>query len=641
MGANNSKPNNNSNKSNNLDTQNNSLDKNLVNYSEKEPEVVFELITNLSNQIMDSFTENFLSEDFCNKISLIYQKKMEKLNIKVLREIKEKIDNEENTLNLKLLLQHTPKNNTDKYFVDFFHERLNEYFWKKGVKYQKSILESEHVKLGNLNNTIESDLSYIDINHVKQLLKKTNNLSGGANTNQYNNELTKKLGQLSENNNENNENNVENIENLIEEVINETNNQLEIENNQNRNPVNNLNSDGQGSNLSTLKKQNNKAQGNKNKVQNNSNSSKETERKENNQTNKQKPNNNVPENKNQAQNNKNKLKETGRKENNQGNKQNQNKFNEKSKGNELIKQNQQPKRNQSFKQNQQPKRNQSSKQEFLQNQDKNKKFKQKYYVPRSYDEPEDLCEKSNSKNQSSGIKQKCLMTKKSLCRSIAQNFIVRNNIIAAILTTIPRISKNKNGQKIYEGGICFQKFLNLEKCSVCVPTNFSQLKKETDLGKVILEILKKSKFIDKKSCNKENDAIFLQLDKDQKEILLKHADEYDSELKDAKNDEQKVIHPNWKSNKLYLEFMSKLKNKYFESLNFLISILEELKNQPFVSNSTLNTVALKTKNVIDNMYNYVNYYYIYATLLLIKSDYNTMNTSNVNQIPKIENALIV
>ena len=269
-----------------------------------------------------------------------------------------------------------------------------------------------------------------------------------------------------------------------------------------------------------------------------------------------------------------------------------------------------------------------------------KNYKYKYFVPRWYEEPEDFCEKSNSKNQTSGVKPKCLMTKKSLCKSISQNFIVRNNIIAAILTAIPRVSINKNGEKIYEGGISFQKFLNLEKCSVCVPTNYNSLKKETNLGKIIKELLKKSKFTDSTTCSKEPDAVFITLEKDEKEMLLKRANEFDKELSSANNNESKVIHPKWKSNKLYLEFIAKLKNKYFESLNFLIAILEELKNNPFVSNSVLNLTALKTKNVIDDMYNYVNYYYVYATLLLIKSDYSTEEKpNNIAELKKIENAL--
>jgi len=90
---------------------------------------------------------------------------------------------------------------------------------------------------------------------------------------------------------------------------------------------------------------------------------------------------------------------------------------------------------------------------------------------------------------------------------------------------------------------------------------------------------------------------------------------------------------------MYLEFMTKLKNKYFESLNFLILILEELKKKPFISNSMLNQISMNTKNVIDDMYNYINYYYIYSSLLLIKSDYTKTTDPNQNQLNKIKKIL--
>ena len=85
--------------------------------------------------------------------------------------------------------------------------------------------------------------------------------------------------------------------------------------------------------------------------------------------------------------------------------------------------------------------------------------------------------------------------------------------------------------------------------------------------------------------------------------------------------------------------MQKLKIKYFESLNYLIVILEKLKESPFVSSSILNKLGMETKNIIDNLYNYVNFYYIYASLLLIKSEYTLQSDPSELQIQKIENAM--
>ena len=254
MGANNSTENNSSNKINEP-TKNNTpvLNTNdIVNYSKLEPEEIFSKMTSLSNEILDSFNENFLGEEFCNKVALVYKKKMETLNIKVLREIQDKLENEENTLNLKLMLQHVPKNNNEKFFVDFFHDRLNEYFHKKGVKYQKRILESNNVSLKNMNDNIESEINYIDPFHVNQLLKKSNNQEGG---NEFtNSNLEKELNKLNKKkinkrniivNNDNNDNNYNNsnnsnnnniiaqINNIINNSLNKTtNNQPKQNNNQ-------------------------------------------------------------------------------------------------------------------------------------------------------------------------------------------------------------------------------------------------------------------------------------------------------------------------------------------------------------------------------------------------------------------------
>ena len=129
----------------------------------------------------------------------------------------------------------------------------------------------------------------------------------------------------------------------------------------------------------------------------------------------------------------------------------------------------------------------------------------------------------------------------------------------------------------------------------------------------------------------------LNLMKDEIEELV--ISEIESKTKLVLTKEDFKLNPSWKGNKMYLEFMTKLKNKYFESLNFLILILEELKKKPFISNSMLNQISMNTKNVIDDMYNYINYYYIYSSLLLIKSDYTKTTDPNQNQLNKIKKVL--
>ncbi len=216
------------------------------------------------------------------------------------------------------------------------------------------------------------------------------------------------------------------------------------------------------------------------------------------------------------------------------------------------------------------------------------------------------------------------MTKRQLCKSITQNFIIRNNIIAAILTTIPQKTIDKTGTVSYEGGICFQKFLNLEKGFICLPMNYKELSKKT-IQEALPELMKASKFLNQKSCM-ENNGYFLTLNTEDKETLIKRAMSTPEELK---------INPHYKANKAYLDFITKLKNKYFEALNALILILEKIKENPFISNETLNTISLETKNIIDNMYNYVNKYYIYAIFALIQSDYTVKKDYRSDQLKQI------
>jgi hypothetical protein len=128
----------------------------------------------------------------------------------------------------------------------------------------------------------------------------------------------------------------------------------------------------------------------------------------------------------------------------------------------------------------------------------------KYTVPKKYTEPIQFCNNT----------EKCQLTKKEICEAITQNFIVRNNIIAAILTTIP--FKNENGE--YEGGICYKKFLNLGSCRVCVPYDYRSLK-DKDINDIIRQILEKADDLDENECRK-NQGFFLKLTEKESQVRI-------------------------------------------------------------------------------------------------------------------------
>jgi hypothetical protein len=192
-----------------------------------------------------------------------------------------------------------------------------------------------------------------------------------------------------------------------------------------------------------------------------------------------------------------------------------------------------------------------------------------------------------------------------MCQAITDNLIVRNNIIAAILTTIPKkIGKNK-----YEGGICYQKFLNLDKCNVCVPLNYTSLFSgdKNDINKILKNILLKSDFLDNRECI-DNNGFFFKLSEEEIVTLVK------------KSTEDAVINPKSKYNRFYLECSKKLKSTYFDNLNVLINVLDKLKAAPIINNTTLNIIANEAKEIIDGMYNLCNYYYVYAIIALLNAD---------------------
>ena len=228
----------------------------------------------------------------------------------------------------------------------------------------------------------------------------------------------------------------------------------------------------------------------------------------------------------------------------------------------------------------------------------------KYHIPSTYTKPTKLCKSD-----------KCELTKSELCQVITENFIVRNNIIAAILSVIPYESgsyKDEDGKikKIFEGGICYQKFLKLDKCEVCIPASVLS-KKEDDVNKSLRTIHKTADFLNKKLCE-DNKGIFYRLSKaDQKNLVRKIKGMTEDEIKN---------HPTIRFNKLFIDSREKIREHYFNGLNALIEILDKIHESSIISNSTLNRISEETKKIIDHMYNICHYYYVFGIYSLINSD---------------------
>lgn len=627
-----------------------------------EMDETFQKIIYISNSLLKEYKNQFLNKNFCNNLALIYEKNLSKFSIKVIKDMYNNVQSSIKNEELLLVLQDMPKND-DKFFVDMFKENLNEHFWKKSVdaNLNKFKETEDSLNTSNLNSIIKRP-KYIQFKHVNNLLSDLSEdkeeittedkeeitteeepISGGGN--KLNNSIRKNnlvnINSKRENlnrflNGENKKTNkIEKKNNIVvklrnaQQLLANTKNILngkkpnEINLNVKTNSLQINNSKANNSKANNAKANNakaNDAKANNAKANNvKANNSKANDAKANNtKTNNAKSNNSKANN----------AKENDAKSNNIENNIEivENKINTKlieKKINKVQKEWLSPEEYKKKKEREYLERKQKREQEEKeinkkelnntvnllvneslninkqqnkqQNKEKNINNSLIYYVPYSYTFPENVCNN----------KKECKITKNQMCQAITDNLIVKNNIIAAILTTIPR----KIGKNTYEGGICYQKFLNLDKCNVCIPLNYSSLFSgdKNDINKILKSILLKSEFLESKECT-ENDGFFYKLSEEEIVTLVK------------KSTEDAVINPKSKYNRFYLECSKKLKSTYFDNLNVLINILDKLKAAPIINNTTLNIIANETKEIIDGMYNLCNYYYVYAIIALLNSD---------------------
>ena len=608
---------------------------------------IFEKILDISNSLLSEYNNEFLKEDFCSKIALVYQKKLSNFNIKVLRSLYNNVNSTEIDNELLITLQYLP-NNEERFtdFLNVFKDNLKENFWEKKIELniQKLANDDIDIEKQNIISLIKFLPNYIKAKHVNNLLNsKENKQDLSVKVGGYIDKHTKILRGSGENNEE-----VEEEDNEDEEenngLNNETRTYLKSLEGNNENPSEN-NEMLSINNFNKKRKERNEPMQNVSKNINNLNRNinsnkqkidrfKKTNEKENkvnlskselyvkpeqvNRSNLMKPeqvnrsNFTKPEQANKSNftkpeeaNKSNFTKPEQVNRSNFGKPVSANKSNfgkpvsvNKSNFTKPIEVVIPPKIAQS-EINSQVNKIISEKAQETNEKNMNDKFVNnliKYSVPKGYKEPTAFCDN----------KEKCQLTKKELCLGIIENFIVRNNIIAAILTTIPY--KNELGQ--YEGGICYQKFMNLLRCKICVPYDYRNLKNK-NMNEIIKQILEKADDLEENRC-RSNQGFFLKLSKKEIESLNKKASK--ATLENIK------INSKLKYNLFFVEFTKKLKDTYFTNLNSLITILEKMKEMPLINNKTLNILSDETKNIIDNMYNLCHYYYIYAIISLINSD---------------------
>ncbi len=632
--------------------------KNIINSNEEE--IVFDQILEISKELLQRYNQDFLREEFCYDLAFVLEEHLSKMSVNVLNEMAEKVEGNEMTPKIKMIMQYNPKQD-EKFFIEGFEKQLDDYFWNQNVDFQKSIIDNAGISTENVDISDlrifrdKNKLKYIDIQKINELLrdsvnpngfKKNKNprqenenvvvenqemetlvAEGGGNIENFKRRLNSELAGSTKNRGSSQQpQQQQQKKNMRVQIVKNEENENSIGSNnlniqklrsalfqgENKKPNGNQrpNTPNLNENITQLVRQLNveinqknqkmKEEGEKGKV--NKNSTREEIRTEVNRIvqNQQKPvsvstninakspNSNAakPPNANAAKPPNANIKPPNANVNPP-------KVNEEAskppKVNERpINSNVKP-----------PKMN-----ERPPNKQQGSKYVQ-YDIRREYQAPSKMC--------LDGV-EKCMLSKKDLCKVITENLIVRCNIVAAILTVLP----NRKIRGGYVGGYLYQKFMNLGKCQVCVPYNYKDLIELSPI-QLIKHVVQYADFLDPKSC-KENGGYYMKLSKGEMEALYKNVPDKD----------QIDIGKQMNYNAFYIQCAKKLKESYFDNLKVLLTILEELRTQPLMNNISLNELGKKTKEIIDTMYHLCQYYYIYAIVSLLNANLNQSKVGDMD-----------
>jgi hypothetical protein len=188
----------------------------------------------------------------------------------------------------------------------------------------------------------------------------------------------------------------------------------------------------------------------------------------------------------------------------------------------------------------------------------------------------------------------CKLTKMEMCIKIVLNLMTRNNIILAILSTIP--IPNKDGD--YEGSFTFERLSSLKKGQFCRPSPFLYVQDEEDEVR-IHKIMRFLNMMDDETCKKSGGIIFQLNEKQMKDML---ADEI--------------------FGKKYFEYGNKINLIYQESIRALLTILEKLESNFTISTEELNQISISVKNTIDELYIKTQLNFLMAILVVLDFDFD-------------------
>ena len=171
-----------------------------------------------------------------------------------------------------------------------------------------------------------------------------------------------------------------------------------------------------------------------------------------------------------------------------------------------------------------------------------------------------------------------------MCEKISYNFIIRNNIIAAILTTIPL---QVNGKDEFKGSFTYERLTSLMKGKFCLPPFFNEIDELEDKERT-QKVLKYINLMNDYEC-KENNGYILKLSNDKINELMS-----DEEL-----------------GQKYIEYTQNINKIYMSTLKNFDNILDNLSNNINISINDLNEISKNVKYLIDELY-LKTQFYIYS-----------------------------
>lgn len=522
-------------------------------YRQDRPEdttLIVNKIHEISKDLWNEYTTEFLNPNFCDRVAIAYRDRLAGLTVKQLRGVYNSLNKNNDSEQLDLVLTHKATD-TDKFITDQFKSRLTDMFGNK-----KRVNLS--YKLGEIKAIIDgddNDIFYIN-SEIKDILNKNINQSGGQHPDDMvyqDMSMPPPQVQSQSGNPQVEYENMSDIETLFSDMENEVEDQNQEESKQ------------------------------ESKSNSQPNSQPELEPKPNSQSNSQpepepEP---EPEPNSQPEQESEQKKETESKNDNSINDilnsiKNINKNNKNNRSNN----------NKSFKNinDDLNKIKEDVEKTDLSNEETNNKVVEN-----------ENREKSNQENRSGKT-----MNKRQLCEAISNHYLIRSNIIAAILTMVPH--KDPKTQD-YEGSFCFDRLRSLNQGTFCLPPNISHIVKlpVDQQAKEIQKYIGKSK----NQCDASK-GIYKLLTPKERTVLLSSNDEY---------------------NKIYIAYTDQLQERYREYLVKLLEILEILAGDTDVNNKELERISNDTKELIDNMYKMCQFNYLMAMLAFIKLDLSRDNAT--------------